>query len=125
MANRKHVNHGSVRKKKQSLSLAGTGAQTASFSMRSGEILEVNTDACTATTLTLSLTDLYDGASLIIDYDSNVACDTLTIQADDGVGDTILASGSLDDNARNHIRIDVLKADSGAAEISVIYTTIA
>ena len=125
MARRKYTHHGARRKIKKIVTLSGTGAQTASISAEQGEMFEFNTDPCTATTLTLTLTDLYDGASFVLDYDSNVVCDTLTIVAGDGSGDTILESGCFDDNARNHIRIDVFAAGKDAEVVSVIYTTIA
>lgn len=123
--NREDSNHGSKRKVKKLISIAGTGAQTGTIHLSDAELFEFNTAGGSATTLTLTLTGLYDGASAILDYDSAIACDTLTIEGGDGSGDTILIGGSFDDNARNHVRIDVLDATAGAEVISVIYTTIA
>lgn len=122
--NRKYQKHGQKEHVRKTVTLAGTGAQTATIDLREADHFEFNTDACTATTLTLSVTGLYDGARAILDYDSNVACDTLTIQADDGTGDTILASGTFDDNARNLIEIYVFKDTKDAAELAVRYATI-
>lgn len=126
MGTRKHQKHGQLRYKKKNVTIDGLGTccATASIDVSSGEIFEFNTCACTASCITLSVTGLYDGAKVYLDFDSNVACDALTIQADDGVGDTVLSSGSFDDNARNYIEIHVLKAEKGAAELAVRYATI-
>lgn len=121
---RKFVQHGAKKVEKKAVTLAGTGAQAITLSMEEAELVKIATDPCTATTLTISLSDLYDGARMVLDYDSNVACDTLTIQARAGSGDTILASGTFDDNARSKIEIEVFDATKGAEVVAVTYTTI-
>ena len=124
MSRRKYVQHGAKRVIKKAVSLAGTGAQAIDLSMEQSELVKIATDPCTATTLTISLTDLYDGAKIVLDYDSNVACDTLTIRARAGSGDLILSSGTFDDNARSRVEIEVFDATKGAEVVSVVFTTL-
>lgn len=123
MAKRKYIHHGSKRKKKKKISLSGTSCQTESFSFHEADLISIATDPCCATALTLNLGDLYDGARLLIDFDSNVACDTLTLTA--SCCQTLLASGSFNDNARMLIEVTVFDSTKDAEVISVVYNTIA
>ncbi|HUV85463.1 MAG TPA: hypothetical protein VMV86_07125, partial [Methanosarcinales archaeon] len=79
---RKYSHNGARRKKKKIVSPAGTGTQTLSIDLRSADLFQITTDACTATAMTIDVTGLYDGAEFRVYYNSLHCCDALVFTFD-------------------------------------------
>ena len=77
--NYKLQSHGKKRFLKKKITLAGTGTQTASISLKDATMFQIATNASASTALTLDVTDLFDGAVFHIDYNALHGSDTLTI----------------------------------------------
>lgn len=77
MARRKYSYHGQKRKQKKTITLEGTGTQTATINLEHGELFEISTDACASTALTIDVTGLYDGAEFRVYYNALHASDAL------------------------------------------------
>ena len=74
---RNRVYHGSKRKEKEVISLAGTGTQAVSISLKHAELFEVSTAVGASTALTIDVCDLYDGAEFRVYVNSLHASDAL------------------------------------------------
>lgn len=130
MSNRQRTYHGQKRGFRLSVPIAGTGAQSVSLDLKDAEFFVLATDACAATTLTIDLINIYEGASPVIYLDALHNCDCLTITAQ---GTAVLTKsdgscGELTDIAAcadvNIIDIQVYDTTVGAELVSVDFHTV-
>ena len=116
MAKRKHVHHGSRRKVRKVLAISGTGAQA--LSVQDADIVKMTTAGGSTTAVTLSITDAYAGQHILIDFDSNIAGDTLVVTVN-GAASSVDVVTAITANQRNLVEVYILDADSGSEKGSL------
>jgi FKBP-type peptidyl-prolyl cis-trans isomerase 2 len=110
MSKRKHVHHGSKRKVAKSISPA-TGTQSANAS--GADLIKITTAGGSTTALTLNITDVYEGQEVYIDFNSQIAGDTLVVTLN-GTASSVDVVTAITANQRSLSRVVVLDAASGA-----------
>ena len=114
MARRKFIHHGSKRKafKSKSYVAADCGAQA--LDIGDADLIKIATVASSCgVQLTVNLTDIYEGQEVYIDFDSNDACDTLTVELN-GTSSSVDIVTAITANQRSLSRVVVLDTVSGS-----------
>lgn len=114
MAKRKFVHHGSIRKQFSSKAYVAGDAGAQTLDVDNVDLVKISTvaSAC-GVQLTLNIAGLYEGQEIYVDFDSNDACDTLTIELN-GTACSVDVVTAITGNQRSLSRVVVLDTTDAA-----------
>lgn len=119
MAKRKYIHHGSKRKEFESKSYTACDAGAQSLDISDVDLVKIATVASTGgVQLTLCVVDIYEGQEVLIDWDSNDACDTITVKLN-GTASSVDVATAATANQRNLLRLVVLDTADGSEKGSL------
>ena len=112
---RKFIYHGSRRATSETKTYVAGDAGAQSFSINNIDLFKIVTVAsCCGVLLALCVSDIYEGQRILIDWDSNDACDTITVTLN-GTASSVDVATSPTANQRNLLELVILD-DADAAE---------
>lgn len=122
MAKRKNVHHGSKRMAAKSKAFTASTVGAQSFDVSDADLIKVSTvaSAC-GTQVTVNITDIYEGQTVHVDFDSNDACDTLVVTLN-GTSSSVDIATAVTANQRSLSRVVVLdsasESEKGSQELA-------